>query len=223
MRPFVDLAVLLSLAPAQQQCSRVGALLHTNCARPRRGEAASGCTVAGSSEEATAAKPPVKPAAAAAGETPPGPPRFSSRIPQLVQQLQSGGPDAKTSAVWALHDLAEGSPHQRIGDAVWEAEGVIPLVTMLSLADSPQAVAAAAAIGQLASADNKAFQVTHACSDQTAFKWSFTSFSRPTGHCDRLVISLQQAGEGFPGEWPISLWKCVPEIRSWDQPNSDSR
>jgi len=124
---------------------------------------------AGSSEGASAAtvtKPPVKPTEVA-GEGPPGPPRFSGRIPQLVAQLKSGDPDVKTGAGWALHDLAKGSPQQRIGDAVWEAEGVIPLVTMLSPADSPQAVAAAAAIGQLASADNKAFQVNDACSDQS--------------------------------------------------------
>ncbi len=65
----------------------------------------------------------------------------------------------KTGAAWALHDMAKGTPQQNTGDLVWECEGVLPLVAMLAPADSPQAIAAATAISQLASPINKAFQV----------------------------------------------------------------
>ena len=85
-----------------------------------------------------------------------------SRVSALVEQLGSKDPVAKTVAAWALHDLAKGQPFKNMGDAVWEAEGVIPLVAMLSPADSPHDIAAASAIGQLASANNQAFQVTDA-------------------------------------------------------------
>jgi hypothetical protein len=88
-------------------------------------------------------------------------PNFN-RVPNLVEQLCSEDAAAQTGAAWALHDLAKGQPLKNTGDAVWEAEGVIPLVTMLSLADSTHAIAAASAIGQLASANNKAFQVSEA-------------------------------------------------------------
>lgn len=66
----------------------------------------------------------------------------------------------KTGAAWALHDLAKGGLQNRTGNLVWQTEGVSPLVAMLAHADSPQAIAAASAIGQLATPTCKAFQVT---------------------------------------------------------------
>ncbi|CAL8471015.1 g10557 [Coccomyxa elongata] len=83
----------------------------------------------------------------------------SRRVPYLVELLQSGAPADKTGAAWALHDLAKGTPQNSTGDLVWESGGVVPLVAMLAPADSPQAIAAAAAIGQLATPTSKAFQI----------------------------------------------------------------
>ncbi len=45
------------------------------------------------------------------------------------------------------------------GDAVWEAEGVLPLVAMLDSKDPEQFKAAASAMAELANPENKAFQV----------------------------------------------------------------
>ncbi|BDA45386.1 probable importin subunit alpha-1b at C-terminar half [Coccomyxa sp. Obi] len=80
------------------------------------------------------------------------------RVNHLVELLQTGAPAVKAGAAWALHDLAKGTPQRNMGDLVWESEGVLPLVAMLAPADSPQAIAAASAISQLASPINKAFQ-----------------------------------------------------------------
>ena len=48
------------------------------------------------------------------------------------------------------------------GDAVWEAEGVLPLTAMLDSQDPQQFTAAASAIAELANPENKAFQVSAA-------------------------------------------------------------
>ncbi|KAK9901239.1 hypothetical protein WJX75_001832 [Coccomyxa subellipsoidea] len=101
------------------------------------------------------------------------PPLTPAKAPELASALSWAPttPDQSMEALptsikpdWVQNNLAktpsqEGQPLKNTGDAVWEAEGVIPLVTMLSLADSTHAIAAASAIGQLASANNKAFQI----------------------------------------------------------------
>ena len=47
-----------------------------------------------------------------------------------------------------------------MGDAVWEAEGVLPLAAMLGSKEPQEFDAAASAVAELANPDNKAFQVS---------------------------------------------------------------
>ena len=47
-----------------------------------------------------------------------------------------------------------------MGDAVWEAEGVLALTAMLDSQDPQQFDAAASAIAELANPENRAFQVS---------------------------------------------------------------
>jgi hypothetical protein len=80
-------------------------------------------------------------------------------VPELVRRLRAGSARARLGAAAALRAMAEAYPRARFGNAVADSGGAAPLVAMLATADS--AAPAAMAIGKLASADNKALQVSN--------------------------------------------------------------
>ena len=77
-------------------------------------------------------------------------------VPGHVAAL-SNSEDNGAAAAWALAGLALVCPGA--GNAVWEASGIVPLVSMLGSPDHVAAAAAASAIAQLAGGRNTTVQV----------------------------------------------------------------
>ena len=88
------------------------------------------------------------------------------------------------------------------GDAVWEAEGVVPLAAMLDSRDPEQFKAAASAIAELANPKNRAFQVRalpmlvplfHMCNSARLLN---TSSLRIVSYLCTCIFMCHRAGAG---------------------------